>query len=220
MGAELLIRRTIGCFPRPGTGCGLALCHARFPALSVALEGAGTGKILIVRHAVVPQNGRFPTACLVRPRAAKFSWFVAACLHQYCERNDVGFVRRPATRLELRRPELCPLRHATPTKICTAGVHFSSQDRHAGGVTFDGREHDGSFAMLVAPTPPKLFTRRHIVVVQSALVPTVEQHIRAFQQTNQVAMIEIALHRTSSHSLACFDVRQEEVGRYQPGMAR
>ena len=94
MGAELLIRRTIGCFPRPGTGCGLALCHARFPALSVALEGAGTGKILIVRHAVVPQNGRFPTACLVRPRAAKFSWFVAACLHQYCERNDVGFARR------------------------------------------------------------------------------------------------------------------------------
>ena len=101
MGAELLIRRTIGCFPRPGTGCGLALCHARFPALSVALEGAGTGKILIVRHAVVLssdgtrdkiglQNGCFPTARLAQPRAAKLCWFAAVCLHQYCERNDVA----------------------------------------------------------------------------------------------------------------------------------
>ena len=83
-----------------------ALPFPRFPALSVSLEGAGTGKILIVRHAVVPssdrirdeiglQNGCFPTARLAQPRAAKLCWFAAVCLHQYCERNDVGFVRRP-----------------------------------------------------------------------------------------------------------------------------
>ena len=66
----------------------------------MSLEGAGTGKILIVRHAVVLssdgtrdkiglQNGCFPTARLAQPRAAKFCRFVAVCLHQYCERNDV-----------------------------------------------------------------------------------------------------------------------------------
>jgi hypothetical protein len=35
------------------------------------------------------QNGYFPTARLAQPRAAKFCRFVAVCLHQYRERNDV-----------------------------------------------------------------------------------------------------------------------------------
>ena len=106
-GAQVLVRVVHNsCFPQPGRGCSLSQGHARFPVRSVSLDGAGVGKILNVRHAVVPssdrirdeiglQNGCFPTARLAPPRAAKFPWFVAACLHQYSERNDVGFVRRP-----------------------------------------------------------------------------------------------------------------------------
>ena len=54
--------------------------------------------------------------------------------------------------------------------------------------------HNAALRCLLLQQPPKLFTRSHVVV---DLGP------RAAQQTNQVAMIEIALHRTSSRSLAC-----------------
>ena len=98
-------------------------------------------------------------------------------------------------------------------------MRLSSQDRRAGGVTFDGREDDDSFAMLVAPTSAETVHQASHRCRPIGPRAAVEQHIRAFQQTNQVAMIAIALHRTSSHSLACLDVRQEKAGRYQPGMA-
>ena len=114
-----------------------------------------------------------------------------------------------ATRLELRRPELCPLRHATPTKICTAGVRLSSQDRRAGGSPLTVANTMAALRCLLLPGV-------HIVVVQSALVP----QSSTFQQTNQIAMIEIALHRISSRPVGCFGVRQEGAERHQPGMAR
>ena len=118
------------------------------------------------------QNGCFPTARLAQPRAANFCWFAAGARISTASETTL-LCPATATRLELRRPELCPLRRATPTKICTVGVRLSSQDRRAGGVTFDGREHDGSFAMGAgcsdnrrSPSPGV-----HVVVDLSALVP-------------------------------------------------
>ena len=100
---------------------------------------------------MVRRAAAFQLAWLAQPRAAKFFWFVAACLHQYCERNDVGFVRRPLLDWGSDGPELCPLRPHEPrfTRLaCASAVKIGAQ----AGPTFDGREHDGSFAMLVAPT--------------------------------------------------------------------
>jgi hypothetical protein len=75
--------------------------------------------------------------------------------------------------------------------------------------------------MLVAlATAEALHQASHIVVDLSALVPQSGNLFVAPLQTNQVAMIEIALHHTSSRPIACFDVRQEEAERYQPRMAR
>ena len=101
----------------------------------MSLEGAGTGKILIVRHAVVLssdgtrdkiglQNGCFPTARLAQPRAAKLCWFAAVCLHQYCERNDVALSgEHYSIGAQTARTFSFEARYSSvPAKICTADV--------------------------------------------------------------------------------------------------
>ena len=149
------------CFPQPGRGCSLSQGHARFRCgrcrwmepVRANIERQARRRPVIRRDAGqdwFAERNCFPTACLVQPRAAKFSWFVAACLHQYCERNDVGFVRRPLLDWGSDGPELCPLRPHEPrfTRLaCASAVKIGAQ---AG---------------------PPLTAPGVIVVVQSALVP-------------------------------------------------
>jgi len=68
--------------------------------------------------------------------------------------------------------------------------------------------------MLVAlATAEALHQASQIVVDLSALVPQSGNLFVAPLQTNPVAMVEIALHPTTSGPVACFDVRQEGAGR-------
>ena len=161
-----------------------ALPCPRFPALSVSLEGAGTGKILNVRHAVVPsldrirdeiglQNGCFPTARLAPPRAAKFPWFVAACLHQYCERNDVGFVRRPL--LDWSSDDLNFVLCDTPHQprfaqlACASAVKIGAQAGSRLTVASTMAALQWGLVALTAAEAPSQGV--HVVVDLSALVP-------------------------------------------------
>ena len=134
------------CFPQPVRGAAWRRAMQDSEREGVA-GGRRCRQILNVRHAVfLSWTGRgtrlgSQSATAFRLHAASREIPLVRC----CMLASVLRAKRrwlcpaTATRLELRRPELCPLRHATPTKICTAGVRLSSQDRRAGGVTFDGR---------------------------------------------------------------------------------
>ena len=151
MGAQLLIRRlcTIGCFPRSSRGGGLASamqdsqrgrCRWRAP-VQATTERQARRLPVIGRDAGQDWLAeRLLSNCMSSTAASREILLVCCCVHASVLRAKRRWLcPATATRLELRRPELCPLRHATPTKICTAGVRLSSQDRRAGGVTFDGR---------------------------------------------------------------------------------
>ena len=152
MGAQLLIRRlcTIGCFPRPGRGVRSGALPCKIPS-AVGVAGGRRYRQNIERQArrrpVIGQDPgrdwfaeRLLSDCTSSTAASREIPLVRCCvLASVLRAKRRWLCPATATRLELRRPELCPLRHATPTKICTAGVRLSSQDRRAGVVTFDGR---------------------------------------------------------------------------------
>jgi hypothetical protein len=178
----------------------------------VSLEGR-CRQILNVRAVVLSSDG-------TRDKIG-FEWLLSNCMSSTAASREILLVRScacltsilrakrrwlcpaTATRLELRRPELCPLRHATPGQDLHA-LRAQQQSRSVRKcLTFDGREHDGSFAMLVALTTAETVHqashRRRPIGPRAAL----GQPVRAPQQANQVAMIEIALDRTSSRPVAC-----------------
>ena len=126
---------------------------------------------------MVRRAAAFQLAWLAQPRAAKFFWFVAACLHPVLRAKRRCSARRALLRLELRLPELCPLRHATPpSRPRFAGLTCRSRQSRSARtrVTFDGSRtrwllcNGGLVALTTAEAlPPGV----HVVVDISALVP-------------------------------------------------
>jgi hypothetical protein len=92
MGAQVLVR-VRAQFLLSATGQGVQFIAGPCKILgAVGVAEWSRGQILNVRHAVFLssdgtrdkiglQNGCFPTARLAQPRAAKFRWFAAVCLH-------------------------------------------------------------------------------------------------------------------------------------------
>jgi hypothetical protein len=137
-------------------------------------------------HAVVPssdrnqdkiglQNGCFPT-CMSSTNASREILLVCCCVPASVLRAK----RRCSTRRALLRlgaqtaPNfvlsgalLPPSRPRFARLTCAAGQSRSARKR----VSFDGCEHDGRYNACCSDNRQKLFTRRHIVVVQSGLVP-------------------------------------------------
>ena len=99
MGAQLLVRRpcTIPRFPTIAGPCKIpcAVGVAGWEPVQANIERQAHNPPVIGRDGgkIGSQSGCFLTARLAQPQAAKFRWFVAVCLHQYCERNDVALPR-------------------------------------------------------------------------------------------------------------------------------
>ena len=80
------------------------------------------------------------------------------------------------------------------------------------------REHRHPMSDHPADMRQNRSSRTHALVDLSALAAAVGQPVCASRQRNQIAMIEIARHRTPSRRVACFDVRQLGQGDRSHGL--